>query len=153
MEVDDVQPAGNQPWRWPAPAVGVGGGVMAVPELAGALAALTQAELAERPAERFLLAHLAALRVAAVVLACRASGGAGRARPRDVWQLLAETAPEYAEWAGFFAASALKREAVRAGAVAMVSAREADDLLRDVGIFHDRVARRLSPAPARREVS
>lgn len=121
--------------------------------LAGAIAALTQAELAERPAERFLLAHLAALRVAAVVLACRASGRVTSARPRDVWQVLADAAPEYAEWAGFFAASALKREAVRAGAVAMVSAREADDLLRDVGIFHDRVARRLARRAPERAVA
>lgn len=127
---------------------------MGGPELAGAVAALTQAELAERPAERFLLAHLAALRVAAVVLACRASGRVASTRPRNVWQVLAEAAPEYAEWAGFFASSALKREAVRAGAVAMVSAREADDLLRDVGIFHDRVARRLArPRPERRAAS
>lgn len=126
---------------------------MAVSALSGAVAALTQAELADRPAERFLFAHLAALRVAAVILACRTSGRAASARPRDVWQVLAETAPEYAEWAGFFAASALKREAVRAGAVAIISAREADDLLRDVGIFHDRVARRLVRPAARREVS
>ncbi len=124
------------------------------PELSAASAALTEAEFAETASQRFLWAHLAALRVAAVVLACRASGRVGRDRPRDVWQVLAEAAPEYAEWAGFFASSALKREAVRAGAVAMVSAREADDLVRDVIIFRDRVARRLGRAAApRREVS
>ncbi|MFT4296291.1 MAG: SAV_6107 family HEPN domain-containing protein [Micropruina sp.] len=122
-------------------------------ELAAATAALIEAELADRPAQRFLLAHLAALRVAAVVLACRASGRGGSGRPRDVWQVLAEVAPEYAEWAGFFAASALKREAVRAGAVAVVGAREADDLVRDVTIFRDRVARRLAGPEQRREVS
>ena len=126
---------------------------MAAPELAGAVAALTQAELADRPAERFLLAHLAALRVAAVVLACRAAGRTASTGPRNVWQVLAEAAPEYAEWAGFFASSAPKREAVRAGAVAMVSAREADDLLRDVGIFHDRVARRLARPRAERRAA
>lgn len=111
-------------------------------ELTAAAAALAEAELAEQPAQRFLLAHLAALRVAAVVLACRASGR-GSTRPRDVWQVLAEVAPEYAEWAGFFASSALKRRAVQAGEGALVSAREADDLVRDAGIFRDRVARRL----------
>jgi len=118
---------------------------MAVPELAGAASALAEAELTDRPAEKFLLAHLAALRVAAVVLSCRASAGRGPStRPRDVWQVLAEVAPEYAEWAGFFASSALKRQAVQAGAVAVVSAREADDLVRDVSIFHDQVAGRLA---------
>jgi len=121
---------------------------MTAAELAPAASALTQAELAEQPAERFLGAHLAALRVAAVVLAHRtlsSHSGSRRApsRPRDVWQVLAEVAPEYAEWAGFFAASALKRLAVQSGAVALVGTREADDLLRDVTIFYDQVARRL----------
>ncbi len=117
---------------------------MAAPELAPAAAALTQAELAEQPAERFLGAHLAALRVAAVVLAHRTEPRrAPSTRPRDVWQVLAAVAPEYAEWAGFFASSALKRQAVQGGAIALVGTREADDLLRDVKLFHDQVARRL----------
>ena len=112
-------------------------------DLTGAVAALTEAELAEQPAQRYLLGHVAALRVAAVVLAYRTVPRRRSAGPRDVWQVLAEVAPEYAEWAGFFASSALKRRAVQAGAVALVSAREADDLLRDVRLFHDQVARRL----------
>ncbi|HVK44581.1 MAG TPA: SAV_6107 family HEPN domain-containing protein [Micropruina sp.] len=118
---------------------------MAVPELVPAASALTQAEFAEQPAEKFLGAHLAALRVAAVVLAHRTEPrrAAPSTRPRDVWQVLADVAPEYAEWAGFFAASALKRRAVQAGAVNLVGTREADDLLRDVRLFHDQVARRL----------
>ena len=117
---------------------------MVLPELVPAVAALTDAELADRPAERFLSAHLAALRLAAVVLACRTrSRRVATAGPRDVWQLLAEVAPEYAEWAGFFASSAVKRQAVQAGAVTLVSLREADDLLRDVRLFHDQVAGRL----------
>jgi hypothetical protein len=117
---------------------------MAVPELVPAASALTQAEFAEQPAEKFLGAHLAALRVAAVVLAHRTQPRrAPSTRPRDVWQVLADVAPEYAEWAGFFAASALKRRAVQAGAVNLVGTREADDLLRDVRLFHDQVARRL----------
>ena len=122
-------------------------------DLTGAVAALTEAELAEQPAQRYLLGHVAALRVAAVVLAYRTVPRRRSAGPRDVWQVLAEVAPEYAEWAGFFASSALKREAVRAGAVAMVSAREADDLLREVGIFHDRVARRLARPRAERRAA
>lgn len=129
-----------------------GGSRPGVPALAAATAALAEAECAEQPSERFLLAHLAALRVAAVVLACRAVGRAST-RPQNVWRVLARTAPEYAEWAGFFAALAPKCEAVRAGAVAVVSVREADDLLRDAGIFLDRVARRLARAVAQRDVS
>ncbi|QLQ15281.1 MAG: hypothetical protein HZY73_05740 [Micropruina sp.] len=117
-------------------------------QLTAARAALVEAELAEHPAERFLAAHLAALRVAAVVLAARARPARRASRLSDVWRLLAEVAPEYAEWAGFFAATALKRQAVAAGAVALVSAREADDLIRDAGLFCEAVGRRLRP-PAR----
>lgn len=113
-------------------------------ELASAAAALAQAELAEQPAQRFLGGHLAALRVAAVVLAHRTTARRAPAgRPRDVWQVLVEVAPEYAEWAGFFASSTLKRRAVQAGAVALVGTREADDLLRDVTLFYNQVAGRL----------
>ena len=120
---------------------------MIAAELAPAASALTQAELAEQPAERFLAAHLAALRVAAVVLAHRTRPRrASSGRPRDVWQVLAEVAPEYAEWAGFFASSALKRRAVQAGAVTLVGTREADDLVRDVRLFFDQVAGRLRRA-------
>ncbi|MCA0296880.1 MAG: hypothetical protein LCH96_16535 [Actinobacteria bacterium] len=118
--------------------------------LAGARAALAGAELAEAAAERYLMAHVAALRVAAVVLAARAHASSGT-RLRNAWQLVAELAPEFAEWAGYFAAVQGKREAVAAGAVTLVSHREADDLLRDAQAFHDAVARRLarSTRPAR----
>ena len=54
-----------------------------------------------------------------------------------------------AEWAGLFAATALKRRAVAAGAVALVSAREADDLVRDAGIFYAAVAGRCAVSRAR----
>jgi hypothetical protein len=109
----------------------------------GARAALAGAELAEPAAERYLLAHLAALRVAATVLAARAHTGSG-ARLRNVWQVVAEVAPEFAEWAAYFAATQGKRQAVAAGAVALVSHREADDLVRDAQAFHDAVVRRLA---------
>ena len=108
-----------------------------------ARAALVGAELADTPAERYLQAQLAALRVAAVILAARARAASG-GRLRNVWQVVSEVAPEFAEWAGFFAATQVKREAVAAGAVAIVTVREADDLVRDAQAFHDAVARRLS---------
>lgn len=89
------------------------------------------------PGERYALAHLAALRAAAAVLACRAQplGAARRIRPRPVWALLAEVAPEMGEWAAFFAAGAVKRAAAEAGLTGVVTPREADDLLRDAGSF------------------
>jgi hypothetical protein len=99
--------------------------------------ALAEAELAERPSDRYLAAHLTALRVVAIVLTHRARSGIARpsGRPRNAWRMLAEVAPELAEWAAFFAATQAKRDAVRAGATSIVSAREADDLVRDVEAF------------------
>ena len=108
-----------------------------------AKAALVGAELADTPAERYLQAQLAALRVAAAILAARAHAASG-GRLRNVWQVVGEVAPEFAEWAGFFSATQGKREAVAAGAVAIVTVREADDLVRDAQAFHDAVARRLA---------
>ena len=98
---------------------------------------LVEASSTERPAERYATAHLAALRAAAAVLACRArpSTGARRSRPTSAWVLLAHVAPELAEWAGFFAAGARKRAAAEAGLPAAVTPREADDLVRDAETF------------------
>ena len=100
-------------------------------DLRRARRAIVAAELAERPSDRYLAAHLAALQIAAVILAWRANPTLGPrgSRPRNVWRMLADVAPEFAEWAAFFAATQAKREAVRAGATTIVSAREADDLL------------------------
>jgi hypothetical protein len=75
--------------------------------------------------------------VVAIVLTHRAPPGTGRVqgRPRNAWQMLAEVAPELAEWAAFFAATEGRRDAIRAGATSIVSAREADDLVRDARAF------------------
>ncbi len=106
-------------------------------DLMRARTAVLQAELATRPSERFLAGHTAALRVAAIILVLRTSPAiaARPTRPRNAWELVAVVAPEFAEWAGFFAATEGKRDAVRAGASSIVTAREADDLVRDVGTF------------------
>jgi hypothetical protein len=111
-------------------------------DLQRARSSLAEAELAPKPSDRYLAAHLAALRVVAIVLAHRMPSTkgqlAGRSRndrPRNAWRVLAEVAPEFAEWAAFFAATEAKRDAVRAGATSIVSAREADDLVRDAQSF------------------
>jgi hypothetical protein len=49
--------------------------------------------------------------------------------------LLAEVAPEFSEWATFFASGAAKRAAAEAGSSRAVSEREADDLVRDADRF------------------
>ena len=84
--------------------------------------------------ERYAAAHLAALRTAAAVLAVRTRPAATK-RPRNVWAMLAQVAPELAEWATFFAAGAGKRAAAEAGLSRAVTARESDDLLRDAQTF------------------
>jgi HEPN superfamily protein len=96
---------------------------------------LAEASSTTRPDERYAAAHLAALRAAAAVLAARVQPptriGRRRSGPRSAWELLLGVAPELGEWAAFFAAGAGKRAAAEAGIASAVTAREADDLLRD----------------------
>ena len=110
--------------------------------LVAARRGLLEATLAETPAARYAAAHLAALRAAAAMLAARARPNSRRSGPRSVWMLLPGIAPELTEWAQFFAAGSAKRSLAGAG-VAVVSAREADDLLRDAQTFCDLVANAL----------
>jgi hypothetical protein len=85
---------------------------------------------------RYVVAHLAALRAAAAVVAARAEPpGSRRKRPQSVWELLPKVEPALREWAAFFAASAAKRAAAEAGLPRAVSPREADELLRDAAAF------------------
>ncbi|MEU4773389.1 SAV_6107 family HEPN domain-containing protein [Micromonospora sp. NPDC023633] len=85
---------------------------------------------------RYAAAHLAALRAAAAVLAARARPApARRHRVTSVWILLSGVAPELDEWARFFALGAGKRAAAEAGIPRVVTAREADDLLRSAEQF------------------
>ena len=81
---------------------------------------------------RYAAAHLAALRAAAAVLAARARPAAPtrRSRVTSVWSLLVLVAPEFGDWASYFALGAGKRAAAEAGIPRVVSPREADDLLR-----------------------
>jgi len=99
---------------------------------------LVCAATATTPSERFVAAHLSALRAASAVLAARArplDNGRRRQPPRSVWSLLPTVCPELVEWAAFFAAGAGRRAAAEAGVPGVVTARDADDLLRDAGIF------------------
>ena len=103
---------------------------------------LSEAAATASAGERYAAAHLAALRAGAAVLAARSRPvrasrrGRGRSRgPRNVWVDLAQVAPELAEWAEYFAAGASKRAAAQAGIPRAVTAREADDMLRDADSF------------------
>jgi SAV_6107-like HEPN len=110
--------------------------------------AVTSGYAAPSAPARYLAASLGALRAGAALVAARsathpgaglASGGDG---PHDVWALTARVAPELTEWAQRFAAATGQRVGVETGLV-RVSAREADDLLRDAETFVDLTAGRL----------
>jgi HEPN domain-containing protein len=96
---------------------------------------LAEAHRESEPLLRYPAAYLAALRAAAAVLAVRARPRPRRGAPRDVWNLLAEVAPELGEWAAFFAACSDTRAAAEAGIARLVSRRDADDLLRQAEQF------------------
>jgi hypothetical protein len=100
--------------------------------LAIARQGLAEAALTRPDGLRYAAAHLAALRAAAAVLAARARPAAPtrRSKVTSVWSLLVLVAPEFADWAGYFALGATKRAAAEAGIPRVVSPREADDLLR-----------------------
>ena len=86
--------------------------------------------------QRYALAHVAALRATAALLAARATPvPVHRRRQKNAWVLLAEIAPEFSEWATFFSAGAAKRAAAEAGSRRAVTEREADDLVRDADRF------------------
>ena len=106
---------------------------------------LAEAIAAPEVPTRYACAHVAALRAAAALIAARArpvaadvrrAGSARRPRRQtNAWVLLAEVAPELAEWAEFFASGAGKRAAAEAGSSRAVTERDADDLVRDADRF------------------
>jgi hypothetical protein len=95
-----------------------------------ARSALGEAHESSDPGDRFCLAHMSALRTAAAVVALRGCPTNVRRRLVPIWTLLAKVAPEYADWAAFFAAGASVRAAVEAGASSAVTPRAAGDQLR-----------------------
>ena len=117
----------------------VSSGVPAAPIPAGELLdaaseALRRAHWGSSPAVRYELAYLCVLRTGAAVLARRARPGSLPTRPHPIWGLLASAAPELAEWAQFFTVCGTHNAALVKGG-ARVSARQADDLIRDAATF------------------
>lgn len=112
---------------------------------------LVEATEADEAPRRYAQAHVAALQATAALLAVRAAPTAitprGR-RQKNAWVLLTQVAPEFTEWAEFFAAGAAKRAAAEAGSSRAVSEREADDLLRDATRFLRLVESSLGVTPA-----
>jgi SAV_6107-like HEPN len=103
--------------------------------LGQARSVLAEARSTTDVGERFSLAQLAALRAAAALLAERGRPAAARRRLLSVWVLIDSVAPEFREWATFFAAGAPIRAAVEAGALSAASSRAADDQVRAAATF------------------
>ncbi|MFF8435033.1 SAV_6107 family HEPN domain-containing protein [Streptomyces bacillaris] len=118
--------------------------------LAKARAGLDEAAVLPEPNERYVTAHLAALRTAAAVLAARGrpeTNKRHRDRIRSAWDVLPETAPELADWSALFAAGASRRARAEAGMPGAASARDADDLLHHADRFLRLVERLLVLQP------
>jgi hypothetical protein len=96
---------------------------------------LLQALHADNADERYLTAHLAAVRAAAAVLATRSKPGS-RGATRTAWELIPMFAPDLGEWASFFASMSTKRAKVEAGISDAVTEQMAADLLRDAEAFY-----------------
>ena len=106
--------------------------------LRNAVLSLDDAYQAENPADRYVASHVAALRAGAALLAVRARPSR-RGRIRSVWQMLPEIAPELGEWCAYFDVMGRRRTFVEIGRD-HVTARQADDLMRDAERFLDQVA-------------
>lgn len=102
---------------------------------------------------RYRAARHGALQAAVSVVVARNPRVLSGPGPQDLWAALAAVAPELAEWADYFAVATGSGQAR-----AVVSRREADDLVRGVETFltlclgllglprPDRTAHRLAPA-------
>lgn len=108
-------------------------------QLRQAAESLAEAHRCHDPLARYPAAYLAALRAAAAVLAGRGRPRPRRGRNQSVWFLLADAAPELAEWAAYFAACSTTRAAAEAGIVRLVSQRDADEVLRQAERFVEMV--------------
>jgi hypothetical protein len=107
----------------------------AVELLGRSRAGLFAAAMSVHAGERYVCAHLSALRAAAAVLATRSRPSRRSSGPRSVWEVLPRIAPDLTEWAAFFAAGADRRAALEGGRVETIPVREADDQLRAAETF------------------
>lgn len=107
--------AGRRPSPSAAPASFAAAPARAVVELVARCdAELVAAQLATDPADRFLHAHLAALRLAGALLLA-ADARPPRGRTRSAWDRLSAAVPAYAVWSSFFTSGARMRAAFDAG--------------------------------------
>jgi hypothetical protein len=109
-------------------------------------AELVAASLAPGAAERFLHAHLAAVRAGAALL--QVTGRPSRRRTvRTVWDMVAVVAPDLARWADFFAGNAPARSAIEAGRTHVVDDLRAERVVCAAEDFHAAVRSWIGLAP------
>lgn len=106
-------------------------------------AELVAAQLATSPEERFVHAHLAALRAGAALLEVT---GRPRRRPapRTVWEMVAAVAPTLEHWTSYFAAGAAARAAIEVGRDAGMDDARADRTVAAAEDFQDAVRGHLA---------
>lgn len=107
-----------------------------------AVIALDDAYQAQSTTQRYVAAHVAALRAGAALLAVKAKPTRSH-RIRSVWQMVPRIAPELGEWCAYFDAIGKRRVFVEIGSE-QVTQRQADDLVRDAEAFADQIARILN---------
>jgi hypothetical protein len=113
--------------------------------LGRARALLIEAAAAKTPDDCYLLAHLAALRTAAALLA--AQDGPAPKRPSSAWTLLERSEPLFAERAAEFAAGARLRAAIEVGLINAASVEAAQSQLRSALDFLAEAEHHLGFAP------
>ena len=118
--------------------------------LARSDAELVAAQLATAPDERFVHAHLAALRAGAALLQVTGRP-VRRPAPRTVWEMVALVAPQLAAWTVFFADGAPVRAAVEAGRQDAAGPERAERTVAAAEDFADAVRSLLVPSTAARQ--
>lgn len=103
---------------------------------------LDRARIAGTPTDRYVWAHLAALRAGAALLAAHHLPSR-RSRPRSVWELLPEAEPDLEDWALFFSGTGRRRVRLEQGTGTVTTA-EAEELTGQVEVFLEVVRESLS---------
>ncbi|WP_432493160.1 SAV_6107 family HEPN domain-containing protein [Kineococcus gypseus] len=100
-------------------------------------AELRAAAAASEPADRYVHAHLSALRAGAALVAVHGRPTAPRrSQPRSVWEMLPRLDPALEAWSRRFSSTAPVRARVEAGRTDVVDAAAAETLLADAVEFH-----------------
>ena len=153
---DAVEPGGRSNQHSPrGPGTGRGRSVPTptAPAWSGAFGALADARrslesamAAPEAAERYALAHRAALRTAAAVLAGHPHPTSRTLRNASAWARLDRVAPDLALWSAYFAAGSAKRQAAEAGITRGITAEDALEMVRQAAAFVDLAELRLRAA-------